>query len=339
MPRRLEVLALFDAGHPLAPGEDLREILKSDDWKTEAGVLKALRRLGHRHGHLVVFDDLAPLRRRLAEPRPDVVLNLADMLGNDTARDHEIASCLARSGVPFTGCGPAALRLCKDKAAAKRLLTAAGVRTPAFAVLRRGGRAAAPRRLRFPLVVKPLRQEASYGIALASFVRTAAELAARARFIHSRMKDDALAEEYVGGRELYASLLGGRSPQVLPLRELVFGQVPPGAPRLATWRAKWNESYRERRGLRNRSATGLPPAVVRKIGSVCRRIHRLLKIDGCVRLDLRLTAQNEVWFIEANPNPIMAKDEDFAQSAGKAGISYPRLIDRILRLGLKTKRD
>jgi D-alanine-D-alanine ligase len=72
---------------------------------------------------------------------------------------------------------------------------------------------------------------------------------------------------------------------------------------------------------------------------MCKRIYRLLTIDGYARMDLRLTAANEIFFIEANPNPILAEDEDFALSAGKSGVPYPQLIDRIIRHGMKTVRD
>jgi D-alanine-D-alanine ligase len=44
-------------------------------------------------------------------------------------------------------------------------------------------------------------------------------------------------------------------------------------------------------------------------------------------------------FIEANPNPHLAADEDFAQSAEKAGLPYPQLIERIIRQGMRTPRD
>ena len=78
---------------------------------------------------------------------------------------------------------------------------------------------------------------------------------------------------------------------------------------------------------------------MRQIEETCKRIYHLLTIDGYARLDLRLNAKNELYFIEANPNPILAPDEDFAQSAMKAGLSYPQLIDRIVRLGIKTERE
>jgi D-alanine-D-alanine ligase len=91
--------------------------------------------------------------------------------------------------------------------------------------------------------------------------------------------------------------------------------------------------------LQNQFAEGLDPAVAWNIQQTCKRIYRLLTIDGYARLDLRLTPNNEVYFIEANPNPILAEDEDFAQSALKANLPYPELIDRIVRLGLSTVRD
>ena len=79
--------------------------------------------------------------------------------------------------------------------------------------------------------------------------------------------------------------------------------------------------------------------MVRNIEQTCKRIYRLLTIDGYARVDLRLTANNEIYFIEANPNPILAADEDFALSAAKVEVPYPQLIDSIVLLGLKTTRD
>ena len=91
--------------------------------------------------------------------------------------------------------------------------------------------------------------------------------------------------------------------------------------------------------MQNQFAEDLDPALIRTIQQTCRRIYHLLTIDGYARLDLRLTPQNEVYFIEANPNPMLASDEDFALSALKGGLNYPQLIERILRLGISAVRD
>jgi D-alanine-D-alanine ligase len=161
----------------------------------------------------------------------------------------------------------------------------------------------------------------------------------RVQFIHEKFDNDVIAEEYIEGRELYVSVMGNHKLQVFPIRELVFREVPPDEPKIATYRAKWDEEYRKRWGLENRFAEGLESVLVTQIVQTCKRIYRLLTIDGYARIDLRLTKNNELYFIEANPNPMLADGEDFALSAQRAGLTYPELIDRILRLALSTVRD
>jgi D-alanine-D-alanine ligase len=85
-------------------------------------------------------------------------------------------------------------------------------------------------------------------------------------------------------------------------------------------------------------AEDLEPALVAEIEQMCKDIYRLLTIDGYARIDLRLAADNKIYFIEANPNPHLAADEDFAQSAEKAGLKYPQLINAIMRLGMSMAR-
>jgi D-alanine-D-alanine ligase len=339
MAKKLKVLALFDAVEPTTLNEDLGPELKTVDWKTEAGVLAALDELGHTHEHLAIFDDLDLLRQKLQTFSPDVIFNLADQFRNNRAYDQHIVAFLAMFGIPFTGCGSSGLTLCKHKGIAKKILSYHRIHTAAFVIIPRGKRIARPKRLRFPILVKPLKEEASYGISQASFVETDEQFRERVEYLHDKTGNDVIAEEYIDGRELYVSLIGNHRLQVFPIRELVFREVPPDEPKIATYKAKWDEAYRDRWGLENRFAADLEPAVVRNIEAVCKRIYHLLTIDGYARLDLRLNAQNELYFIEANPNPALAPDEDFAESALQAGITYPQLIDRIARLGMKTGRD
>ena len=339
MKRKLKVLALFDAIAPTTLDQDLSAELKTEDWKTEANVLGALRELGHGTEHLAIFDDLDLLRQKLRGFEPDVIFNLADQFKNNRAFDQNIVSFLEMHGVPFTGCSSTGLTLCKHKGISKKILGYHRIRVPEFVTIARGKRIGRPKRLRFPILVKPLKEEASYGIAQASFVETDEQFKERVQFIHEKCDNDVIAEEYVEGRELYVSILGNHRLQVFPIRELVFKEVPPDEPKIATYKAKWDEEYRKRWGLRNRFAEGLDPAVAGRIEQICKRIYRLLTIDGYARLDLRVSPGNEVYFIEANPNPILAEDEDFAQSALKANVPYSHLIDRIIRLGLSAVRD
>jgi D-alanine-D-alanine ligase len=337
--KKLKVLALFDAIRPTTIDQDLSKEMKTEDWKTEANVMAALGALGHITEQLAIFDNLDLLRQKLESFAPDVLFNLVDQFKNNRAFDQNIVSLFEMQGVPFTGCGATGLTLCKHKAISKKILSYHRIHVPNFVVIPRGQRTARPKWLKFPILVKPLKEEASFGISQASFVETDEQFRERAAFIHEKHLEDVIAEEYIAGREFYVSLMGNLRLTVFPVRELVFGEVPPKEPKIATYSAKWNEEYRKRWGLQNQFAEGLDPALVTRIERTCKRIYRLLTIDGYARIDLRVTGANEVYFIEANPNPILAEDEEFAQSAAKAGLPYPQLIDRIIRDGIKTVRD
>ncbi|HJX25779.1 MAG TPA: ATP-grasp domain-containing protein [Chthoniobacterales bacterium] len=338
MKKKLKVLVLFDGSGPTTIDQDFSKEMKTEDWKTEANVMAALGTLGHTAEHLGIYDDLDLLRQKLETFAPDVLFNLADHFKNNPGFDQNIVSLLEMQGVAFTGCGATGLTLCKHKGISKNILGYHHIHVPHFVVIPRGQRSARLKRPKFPMVVKPVKEEASYGISRASFVETDEQFRERVAFIHEKHDCDVIAEEYIDGRELYVSLMGNTRLTVFPIRELVFREVPPDEPKIATYTAKWDEEYRKRWGLAYQFAENLDPALVASIEQTCKRIYRLLTIDGYARIDLRLTADNKLYFIEANPNPHLAEDEDFALSAGKAGLPYPQLIDRIIRHGMSTLR-
>jgi D-alanine-D-alanine ligase and related ATP-grasp enzymes len=190
--------------------------------------------------------------------------------------------------------------------------------------------------LKYPLIVKPLREEASYGISMSSFVEDDKGLIERVGFVHQSMGQDVMAEEYVQGRELYVSVLGNQRLKVFPPRELVFGEVPEDEPKIATFKAKWDEAYRKRWGIKNRFAK-LPEPLLMKLERLCKKIYGYLYLRSYARLDFRLTSADEIVFLEANPNPFIARDEDFARSAAKAGIEYEPLIKKILQYAVRRR--
>ena len=339
MKKKLKVLALFDAIRPTTIDQDLSKEMKTEDWKTEAHLLNALGALDYTTEHLAIFDDLHLLRQKIESFAPDVLFNLVDQFKNNRGFDQNMASFFEMQDVPFTGCGSTGLLLCKHKGISKKIVGYHHIHVPEFVIIPRGQRIGRPRRLKFPLVVKPAKEEASLGIAQASFVASDEQFRERVTFLHEKHDADVIAEQYIDGRELYVSVMGNRRLTVFPIRELVFREVAANEPRMATYNAKWDEAYRKRKGLENQFAEGLEPALVARIEETCKRIYRLLTIDGYARIDLRLTPANELYFIEANPNAHLAEDEDFAQSAARAGLSYPQLIDRIIRVGMKTLRD
>lgn len=338
MKKKLKVLVLFDGVQPTPIDADLSAEMKTEEWETEANVMAALKELGHNAEHLAIFDDVDLVRQKMESFQPDVLFNLVEQFKNNPGFDQNVVSLLEMLGVPFTGCGSTGLTLCKHKGISKKILGHHGIPTPNFLVIPRGQRTGGPGKLKFPILVKPVKEEASYGISRNSFVETAEAFRERVGFIHEKYKSDAIAEEYIEGRELYVSIMGNVKLTVLPIRELVFKEVPPNEPRIATYKAKWDEKYRKRWGLEGQFAEKLDAALVKEIEKMCKDIYRLLTIDGYARIDLRLTAENKPYFIEANPNPHLAADEDFAQSGLKAGLKYPQLIQAIVRLGMSPNR-
>src|SRR3990172_4213966 len=191
--------------------------------------------------------------------------------------------------------------------------------------------------MKFPLFIKPLKEEGSVGISQGSFVETDEAFEERVRFIHERLNQEALAEEYIDGRELYVSILGNDHLRVFPYREVIFAEVPDEQPKFATFKAKWDDAYRERWGIRNVFAESLPNGTHQRVANICRAVYRALRIRGYGRIDLRGTSEGGIVILEAHPNPNLDRDDEFAQSAIKAGLGYPQLIQRILTLGLTAR--
>lgn len=335
--RKLRVLVLLTEG--LEPPETVEGL--SDDevslapWKTEYDVVVTLRELGHEVRILPIHSDLGALRREIETWKPHIAFNLLEEFAGITLYDQNVVTFLELMHVPYTGCNPKGLMIARDKALSKKLLAYHRIRAPAFAVFPYGRRIRRPKRLEFPIFVKSAVEDASYGISQASLVRNDESLAERVAFVHQQTGADAIAEQYIEGRELYVGVIGNKRLEVLPVWELFFDRKPENAPLIATAHAKWNLKYQKKWGVTSRAAKGLPKDFLRRIEQRCKRIYRILSLSGCARLDYRLAPDGRLYFLEANPNPALCYGEDFAESAEKKGISYNELIQRILNLGLR----
>jgi D-alanine-D-alanine ligase len=325
---------LFDVDRAVDPDEGItiRALRREEKRPTEADVISCLRALGHEVDRLAVYDDVRGMFDRIASFGPDVVFNLCETFFLDRAHEPNIPALLDLMKVRYTGAGPEALLLCKDKSLAKKVLAFHGVRSAGFVVSTRSRPLRKLRRFRFPAFVKPLGEESSNGISKASYAKNEAEAIERATFIHEHWDSDALIEEYIEGRELTVGVLGNPRPLALPPRETFFGKADDddGAPRFATARAKWDDGYRRKWGIRNGEPDPFPPGAPERLAKTARMAYRILKIRGAVRLDVRLTEEGHVVVIEVNPNPGLAKTDDFAMAAAAAGLSYEALIQRLL---------
>jgi D-alanine-D-alanine ligase len=332
---KLRVLALVHR-HLIPPDRvDEGTDITSEPWRTEYDVISTLRSMGHDVRPLGVHDDLGEIRRLATEWKPHIAFNLLEGFDDVTIFDQNVVSHLELLKLSYTGCNPRGLLLARDKSLSKKLLAYHRIPVPEFEVFRIGRPIRRLKRLQFPLIVKSLTQEASIGISQASVVDNDEKLKERVAFIHASIGTAAIAEQYIDGRELYVGIIGNQALQALPVWELFFTNMPEGAKRIATDRVKWSAKYQKKYGIDSGPAKDLPEAAADAIQHVCKRAYRALELSGYARIDLRMDETGNVWVLEANPNPQIARGEDFAASAAKVGLSYETLLQRILNLGLR----
>ena len=332
---RQRVLALVHR-HLLPPDSvEAGTDIASEPWRTEYDVISTLRSIGHDVQPLGVHDDLGEIRRLATEWKPHIAFNLLEGFDDVSIFDQNVVSHLELLKQSYTGCNPRGLLLARDKSLSKKLLAYHRIRVPEFEVYRAGRPIRRPKRLAFPLMVKSLTEEASIGISQASVVDNDEKLKERVAFIHESIGTAAIVEQYIEGRELYVGILGNQTLQALPVWELFFTNMPEGSKRIATDRVKWSVKYQKKYGIDSGMAVNLAEGQAEKIQHLCKRVYRALELSGYARVDLRLDEAGNAWVIEANPNPQIARGEDFAASAEKIGISYETVLQRIVNLGLR----
>lgn len=319
----------------LMPPESIPDGVEKErqPWRTEYDVITALKSMGHEVYPVGLDTDLSVISNARDEYKPHVAFNLLEEFDGRALFDQHVVSYLELLGQPYTGCNPRGLTLAHDKALTKKILSYHRIPVPGFCVFPRANRVVRPSRLKFPLLVKSVVEEGSVGISQASVVHDDEKLAERVEFIHRTTESNAIAEQFIDGREIYVSVMGNQRLQTYTPWELVIRNLSDGALNIATGRLKWNADYQKKVGLVTRPAD-LTDELRRKLEAVSKRIYRHLNLSGYARLDYRLSNDGEFYLLEANPNPQIARNEDFADSAAHCGLSYCPMLQKILTLGL-----
>ncbi|MET0402703.1 MAG: ATP-grasp domain-containing protein, partial [Cystobacter sp.] len=290
-------------------------------------VCAALREAGHTPLPLKVDESITDLVNQVSRCGADLVFNLCETFADDYRLEVNVAAVLELARVPFTGSGTAGLLLAQDKILTKQLLQFHGVLTPRFATFD-GTSLQANGDLSFPLIVKPARSDASMGLGVEKDLEG---LARRVKRIREEYDDEALAEEFIEGREVYVGVLGDHAhPQVLPVVELDFG-------------TKWS---RKRMKIADREVkfgpegpgqpqlvlpTDLSDELRGRIERAAVSAFRALKLRDYARIDFRVSsATNEPYLLEVNPNPYLEAKCEVAMGAQRLGLSYSQLIQRIV---------
>lgn len=327
----MKIAIVFDTPYTDWTDEDFKRAVAAKEGEAEYEVAEALMAYDHDVLMVGVNDHLQPMLDALRAFQPDLVFNCAEGFRGHVRLDYVFPALLESEGFRYTGSPPLSLLTTRNKALSKEVLAFHGIKTPRFATYGPHEEVREAPGLCFPVIVKPLQEDASEGIAQSSVVYDLEALAERVHFVHESFAQAAIAEEFVDGRELYVSMLGNDEDLVvLPIVELVFDKekTKPDE-RIATKHAKWNDQYRERKGIKNVFARPLSNVARDRIERTCRRAFGALLLRDYARLDVRLTTDDDVFVIEANANPFISFGHDMANSAEKAGLDYYAFVNRI----------
>jgi len=260
---------------------------------------------------------VASLAKLLALPQiagADVVF---PVLHGGAGEDGTLQAVLELSGLRFTGSGHLGCAVAMDKDLSKRLLRDAGVPTPEWILLVDPAGSGAPPHGRTPeppVIVKPNREGSTVGLTL---VRDPAGMS-EALALAARHDREVLVERYVPGREVTVAVV---ADEALPVGEIVPEHE------IFDYECKYQPGM-----ARETFPADLPEAVARRIREAALTAHRALKLSGFSRVDFILDADGTPWCLEANALPGMTATSLVPKAGAAAGLGFPELCDRILRV-------
>jgi D-alanine-D-alanine ligase len=318
----MHVLVLHSDVAPDAPPDEL------DTLVTAQAVAAGLAERGHAVAQAAFVSAPAQLAEIIASSQADIVFNLVESVHGDGLHAAIVPAMLERLGITCTGAGAASLALTADKVLSKQVMRAAGLPTADWSVPPLWEGLSAGRRY----VVKSVTEDASLGLDDGAVVsgRDVPERAAASRRGHGGRW---FAEAYLDGREFNVALLeDDTGPQVLPIPEMRFEAWDERRPRIVGYAAKWDDSSLDaRRTVRAFGLEDGEPWLATQLAELARRTWTSFGLRGYARVDFRLDGQGAPMILEINANPCLEPNAGFAAAATQAGISYPELIEHILR--------
>ena len=306
-----------------------------DSVDTIKGISNALKSAG-RKVILVEADEDAYSKLKKLKNKIDVVFNIAEGLKGES-RESFIPAICELLQIPYTGSGPLTLSLTLDKARTKEILKYHKIPTPNFQVFEKTSEKLNSK-LKFPLIIKPLREGSSKGITDNCLVNNEKELKTRIQAMVRDYDQPAIAEEYIACREFTVGILGNKNPRILPIVEIKFDNLPKGMNKFDSYEAKWVYDNPESKHDPLVCPAKLTKKLESKIKKVCLDAYKVLDCKDWCRVDLRV--RNGIpYILELNALPGMIPDPKensrFPRAAFTSGMTYNEIINEVLNEALE----
>ncbi len=301
---------------------------EADTLRNAEIIAQALSVLGYDSDLIEVDIDLTVLER-LAAKKPLAVFNLVEAIRGDAMLGHLACAALDHFGVAYTGARTQSYYISTSKLLSKSVLHAAGLPAPNHWLR------AAPEGMG-KVIVKSVSEHASYGMDQKSIVdsaRAGEEIAFRER----KFGGVFFAEQYIPGREFNIAVLETENgPQVLPMAEMTFHDLPPGVAPIVDYAAKWDEespSYHLTKrffGIEENESE-----LARRLKALTLAAWNAGDLSGYARIDFRVDEAGEPFILEFNTNPCLAPDAGYAAALNEAGHSYEDGVKAIVEAALR----
>jgi D-alanine-D-alanine ligase len=267
--------------------------------------------------------------------KTDLIYNFCEMVELESQEEVFAAGLFELVKVPYTGAPPMTLGLCLDKAKTKIILSHYGIPTAKFDLFNESIDGCKKINLRFPVIVKPVREDASAGINEKSVVYDRKELEERVEYIIKMFKQPALVEEFIDGREVNVAILGNNPPVVLPISEIDFSHLPSHLPKIVSYEAKWipNTDYYEK--TIPICPAPLEPELERKIKDIALSCYKIMGCRDYARVDMRIDKEGNPYVLEVNPNPDLSRNAGFMRSASVYGLTPEETIVKIAEIAIE----
>ena len=254
----------------------------------------------------------------------DLAMNIATGGGKE-ARQLHVASVLDLMGIPYTGSPPLTHAFCIDKSVTKAIVKQYGIDTPEFFVVRPEEDVSKDHGLKYPLIVKLVRQGSSKGLRKESVARNYDELVKNVRWVHENFKEPALVEEFIDGVELTIAFVEDESGlNVLPPMEIDFSRLPDGIERFFSDRVKNSGEFDEY--IDYYVPARLSDEEIEKVKEVSKRTFKVLGFRGYGRIDMRIK-NGKYHILEVNSLPMLVPDySNIPMIFEKTGKTYKDMI-------------
>ncbi len=289
-------------------------------------VKEALTLLGYEAIEMVFDLNLIKIRQDLLKINPLFVFNLVETIENQGELHYIAPALLETIKMPYTGVTSDHLVITTNKVLTKEILRSNNIKTPDWFNLHQLDELNKCKKY----ILKPLKEDGSLGIDENSvFSASDKEFITKLKHINI---NNLFIEEYLDGREFNISVIGGKQePEVLPIAEMKFVNYPEGKPKVMGFTAKWDEnSFEYKNTKRTFDIDHVKPGFIEEVHKICIQCWKAFKFKGYVRIDLRLTKNNELCVLEINGNPCISPESGFFSAIRQAGYTFEEALERII---------